>query len=171
MIENHLPPRVERRNEPSLLSFFYNPEKRNKSSIVQLNNDELERLKQTLTVLMSEKKPFLIKGYHLKDMSFDLQLPIHQLSAFINQVFRMHFSDFMNKHRINYCLELINADLKKRPDLNQLAQKCGFNNRSSFTAAFKRFTGQPPFEFVKRKLFLQLMVSMQTVNDGKSYNF
>jgi AraC-like DNA-binding protein len=130
-------------------------------TIALLNGHTPEMINRKLKDLMNIRRPFLQKGYCLKEMSDDLQIPSHQLSAFLNQVLKMHFNEYMNKYRINYCLELINTNFKGRPDLNQLAKNCGFNSRSAFTSAFRKFTGQPPFDYIKRKLFFQLMPNMK----------
>ena len=65
---------------------------------------------------------------------------------------------------------IVKRFLAGRPNLEQLSKKCGFNNRSSFTTAFKKFTGQKPFDYIKRKTFLEIMNNYRykTVNN---YNF
>ncbi|HJS54951.1 MAG TPA: AraC family transcriptional regulator [Chitinophagaceae bacterium] len=142
--------------------YFAALRQKSKFTIVRLVGDTPEMIDRRLKDLMNIRRPFLQRGYCLKDMADDLQIPVHQLSAFLNQVLRMHFNEYMNKYRISYSLELINTNFKGRPDLNQLAKNCGFNTRSAFTSAFKKFTGQPPFEYIKRKVFLQLMATIQS---------
>jgi len=133
------------------LRFLLGERKKEKSTGVQLNNEDIEMLRFRLADLMDHKRPFLQKGYHIKDMASDIQVPVHQLSAFINQVIGMHYSDYMNSHRIKYCENLIGTELTSKPDLNDLADKSGFSNRNSFTTAFKKFTGQKPFEYIKHR--------------------
>ena len=135
----------------SLLSYlrdFFGSKKKERPSAIQLNTEETELLKYRLKELMAQKKPYLVRGYHIKDMADDLRIPVHQLSAFINQVVGMSFTGYMNKHRIDHCLHLITND-PASVDLNLLAQRSGFNNRNSFTAAFKKFTGLKPFEYLR----------------------
>lgn len=137
----------------SLISYLrdlFGSKKKDKPSVIHLNTEETELLKYRLRELMNQKKPYLVKGYHIKDMAEDLRIPVHQLSAFINQVVGMSFTGYMNKHRIDYCLNLITTD-PSHADLNNLAELSGFNNRNSFTAAFKKFTGQKPFEYIRGK--------------------
>ena len=125
--------------------------KKNKVYTLQLTSEEIESLRSKLQGLMAAKKPYLHKGYRIKDMADDLGIPMYQLSAFMNQILGISFSDYMNRHRIIYCEELIVADQATKTDLDELAKKCGFNNRNSFTAAFKKFTGRKPFEYIKAK--------------------
>lgn len=116
---------------------------------VQLSKESIAELKTRLHQLMETEKPYLHFGYHMKDMADDLHIPVHQLSAFINQVIGMHFTDYMNQYRVRYCEELLKSHQNPRPSLKDLGFRCGFQNRNSFTAAFKKFTGQRPSDYVK----------------------
>lgn len=123
--------------------------KKPKSIEVQLSAESIEDLKWRLTMLMDSKKPFLIKGYHMKDMAEDLRIPVYQLSAFMNQVMGMNFNDYVNRFRIRYCESLIMNTKTTLPSLKELASQSGFNNRNSFADAFKKFTGQRPSDYLK----------------------
>lgn len=123
--------------------------KKPKSIELQLSAESIEDLKWRLTMLMDSKKPFLIKGYHMKDMADDLKIPVYQLSAFMNQVMGMNFNDYINRFRIRYCEGLIKSSQASRPSLKELASQSGFNNRNSFADAFKKFTGQRPSDYLK----------------------
>ncbi len=149
---------------------FFSDKKKEPTFLIHYRKHDPESIKQRLNDLMNEKKPFLQNGYHIKELAAELQIPVHQLSAFLNQVLGMHFSDHINKYRIDHCLELIDANLSGRPNLQQLSKRCGFNNRSSFTTAFKKFTGQKPFDYIKRRYFLQILNNYRdkVVNN---YNF
>ena len=152
------------------LRSFFNDKKKGTTFLIHYRKHDSELIKRQLNDLMTEKKPFLQSKYHIKDLADELQIPVHQLSAFLNQVLGMHFSDHINKYRIDHCIELINANVSDRPSLQKLSRICGFNNRSSFTTAFKKFTGQKPFDYIKRRYFLQIMNNYRdkAVNN---YNF
>lgn len=108
-----------------------------------------EQVTRHLEKLMLEKKPFLNSNYTLKEMAADLDMPLYQLSAYINQVTGTNFNDLLNKQRIDYCLKLIaNGDMAKL-NLHGLALTCGFNNRNTFSIAFKKFTGKTPSEYLR----------------------
>lgn len=132
-----------------LRSFLGEKKKKPKSIELQLSSENIEDLKWRLTVLMDDKKPFLIKGYHMKDMADELRIPVYQLSAFMNQVMGMNFNDYVNRFRIRYCESLLQNNQKPRPSLKELASESGFNNRNSFADAFKKFTGQRPSDYLK----------------------
>ena len=152
------------------LRSFFSDRKEDNTFIVHYSKQDSDSLKHRLKNLMAERKPFLQRGYHIKELATELRIPVHQLSAFLNHVLGMHFSDHINKYRIDHCIELINTNLSGRTNLEQLSKKCGFNNRSSFTTAFKKFTGQKPFDYIKKRDFLQIMNNYRdkVVNN---YNF
>jgi YesN/AraC family two-component response regulator len=123
--------------------------KRPNSIAQQLSRENLQELRRRLDVLMQEKQPYLKHSYYMKDMADDLHIPAYQLSAFINQVMGVHFTEYMNQFRIDYCQKLIKANPGTKYNLKELAFKCGFRNRNSFATAFKKFTGQRPSHYIK----------------------
>lgn len=124
--------------------------RKNKTIELQMSNENIEELKSRLKILMNTKRPFLQKGYHMKDMAADLSIPVYQLSAFINQVMGVRFTDYMNRFRILYCEELLKkTDESERMNFKDLANECGFNNRNSFASAFKKFTGKSPSAYLR----------------------
>jgi len=148
---------MAKQNILGYLRNFFTDQKEGNTFIIHYRKDDPESIEHRLKDIMTEKKPFLQRGYHIKELASELQIPVHQLSAFLNQELGMHFSDHINKYRIDHCIELINTNSPGRPNLQQLSKLCGFNNRSSFTTAFKKFTGQKPFDYIKRRYFLQVM--------------
>ena len=97
----------------------------------------------------SHNKPFLKHGYSLRMLSEEIHLPLHQLSAFINSFFKMNFNDFVNEYRIISCIEKLLKKEWEFKKLESIAEESGFNNRNTFTSAFKKATGLNPSEFIK----------------------
>lgn len=98
---------------------------------------------------MVEHQKFLQHKYSIHDLANDLKTPPHQISYLLNQHLNMSFHDFLNKYRVEYCIERMKKGDAQRFTLEALSFECGFNNRNSFTAAFKRFTGITPSDFMK----------------------
>lgn len=97
----------------------------------------------------SRNKPFLKHGYSLRMLSEEIHLPLHQLSAFINSYYKMNFNDFVNEYRILCCIEKLLKKEWEFKKLESIAEETGFNNRNTFTSAFKKATGLNPSEFIK----------------------
>ena len=141
---------MKKKNLFSYIRSILGRPKQIKTIEVQLSRESIKELKSRLVTLMNEKKPFLQPGYHMKNLADDLHIQPYQLSAFINQVMGAHFTDYINKFRISHCELLMKADPDARQNLKELAYKCGFSNRNSFAAAFKKFTGFSPSDYIKQ---------------------
>jgi AraC-like DNA-binding protein len=116
---------------------------------IHFTPDQVEAINRQLAELMERKKPFLKQGYSLKDLAGQLQIPAYQLSAFINLEAGMSFNEMINKRRIGYCQEVIKLGEAEQLNIFGLGGKCGFNNRNTFTIAFKKYTGVTPSEFLR----------------------
>lgn len=113
--------------------------------------DHIESLNRRLAALMQEKKPFLQGDYNLQQLAEELSIQPHKLSAFINNIMGSNFNDYLNSQRITYCIDLINNQQTDHLNINGLASLCGFNNRNTFSIAFKKVTGISPSEYLRNR--------------------
>lgn len=93
----------------------------------------------------TEYKPFIKGGYTMGDLSRELSIPSHQLSAFINQEFSKNFNELINNYRVAHLEKLV----AENPEylnytLEALGQLAGFKSRASFYAAVKKKSGLTP---------------------------
>ncbi len=125
------------------------PEKKDDKIGRFLTNERLTHFNSVINQFLLEKKPFLQQKYSLRDLADDVDIPVNYLSAFINRYHRMNYSDFINRYRVSHAREMIMDGEWKRKTLEAIASESGFNNRNTFTAAFRKETGQSPSEFLK----------------------
>ncbi|UCS92373.1 AraC family transcriptional regulator [Echinicola marina] len=114
-----------------------------------LSEARIIEIDQKLSSHIENNAPYLNQGYNLNDLSEELDIPLYILSSFINKQKGVNFNDFLNKYRIEHCKQKIKAGDWKNITLEGLAFDCGFSNRNSFRAAFKKFSGQPPLSLSK----------------------
>jgi AraC-like DNA-binding protein len=93
-------------------------------------------------------KPFLKKGFVIRDLSAMTNIPVHHLSHFINSQHNLHFQDFINKKRIEYLLLQIDDKEWKSLSLEGQAWAVGFKSRTTFFRAFTKLMGKSPSEYV-----------------------
>ena len=115
----------------------------------QFDSAQLAKIDTDLRTFISSKQPFLQRGYNLRQLSEDTSIPLHHLSAFINQFYQVHYNDFINEYRVHYCQAKIRNDEWRAKTLEAIAEESGFNNRNTFTTAFKKVTGSNPSEYLK----------------------
>jgi AraC-like DNA-binding protein len=116
-----------------------------------LDNEFVQYLTIALEKVMREEKPFLHADYTLKKLADAVGVPLYKLSAYINQVTGTNFSEYLNQWRIRYCLDLIEEKKIIHLNLHGIATTCGFNNRNTFSSAFKKVTGKPPSVYLHAK--------------------
>lgn len=116
---------------------------------IAFDTEQLTKMDETLRTFLLAHQPYLQRGYNLKQLSDDTNIPLHHLSAFINQYYGIHFNDLINEYRVQYCQVKIKNDEWRSKTLEAIAEESGFNNRNTFAAAFKKVTGFNPSDFLK----------------------
>ncbi|MFD2568853.1 AraC family transcriptional regulator [Pseudotenacibaculum haliotis] len=113
-----------------------------------LKEQEKSSSLEVLEKLMSTEEPYLKNDLRLKDLSTMSGINRHHLSQLINEHYQCSFFDFINQQRVKKAEELIEQFPKK--NLLQIAFEAGFNNKTSFVNAFKKFNGHTPSAFRKQ---------------------
>ena len=119
----------------------------NNHSRVVLTNETSRLLQQTLDDYIN-KQGFLKKNITIREVAEELKTQPYILSAFINQQYQMHFNEMINFYRVQYIKEGLTKAQWEDLTLEAIAQKAGFNNRTTFLTAFKKFESITPREFM-----------------------
>lgn len=108
---------------------------------------KMEEVKKAVDHSLDNEALFLKPGLTITEFSKDIGLPVYQISRCIIYYSGMGFTDFINQKRIEYCVQKLESGEWKHFKVEAIAQECGFNNRNSFTNAFKKFKGISPSEY------------------------
>lgn len=135
--------------ERKVLSEILEVEKKNNSSnkIFSLSPEKTNEYKEKLESFINGQNPFLEKGYSIRQMAADCDIPVHHLSIVINREYGLNYADFINGYRIEYILAHRYDENWRQFSLEGLAKESGFNSRSSFINAFKKVTDQTPSDY------------------------
>lgn len=110
-----------------------------------LSMEQRLHFKTVIGDLFREQKPFIRPGYTIRDLSVETQIPLYQLSAFINQEYGKNFNEFINQLRVEYLQELVSSGSEyQQYTLEALGRLAGFKSRTAFIEAVKRKTGKTP---------------------------
>ncbi len=114
-----------------------------------LKSAEKSALLSKLETFMQEEKPYLKNDLRLHDLASELSTNDHHLSQVINEHYQCSFFDYVNQHRITEAKRLI----MEHPNhtLLKIAFEAGFNNKTSFVNAFRKFEKMTPSSFRKEK--------------------
>jgi AraC-like DNA-binding protein len=117
-----------------------------------LSFEQGQAYKKQLENHLVTQQPFRKPGYSLADLSHELQIPPHQLSAFINQEYAKNFSELINGYRIDYLIgRSRESDDFEQFTLEAISKEAGFNSRATFISAVKKHTGKTPSELFRSR--------------------
>ena len=112
-----------------------------------LKSDDALAYKNRLNEIIQTDKLYLKNGLKLGDVAKRLDIPSHQLSEVLNQHMNTNFFDLINSYRVEEAKQKIKDE--KNYTLLHIAHESGFNNKTSFVNAFKRFEGITPSQYLK----------------------
>lgn len=95
-------------------------------------------------------KPYLNPMLTLREFSEGVGLSERIISQVINQCFHRNFFTFINSFRIEEAKKLLSGDEPEKSNLLGIALDAGFNSKSVFYDAFKKYVGMTPNEFRKQ---------------------
>ena len=94
-----------------------------------------------------ENEPYLEPSLTIQELSKQVNIPVRDLSILINHHINQHFFDFINEYRIQKAMQILKNPSKSKHTILEILYEVGFNSKSSFNTAFKKFTNQTPTEF------------------------
>ena len=83
----------------------------------------------------------------LSSLAEKLGLTVHELSRIINTVLKKSFNDFVNEYRVIEVIRKMQDPTYNRLSLLGIAFDSGFNSKTTFSRAFRRFTGKTPGQY------------------------
>jgi AraC-like DNA-binding protein len=104
---------------------------------------------EKLSYYMEERKPYLNPDITLMDLAEQVEIPYRSLSEVINNRLNQNFYDFINKYRIQESKKLLSERSDRFKTILEVLYEVGYNSKSSFNNAFKKFTGMTPSEYRK----------------------
>lgn len=114
-----------------------------------IDSEILDSISEGLIKLLEEEKAYLISHLTLKEAAQKLNTNTSYLSKLINEKYQANFSTLINSYRVEEAKRLISENIQNVFSYEGIASESGFNSKSSFNTAFKKFTGLTPTEFAR----------------------
>ncbi len=115
-----------------------------------LSDAELHRYRFDLENLMTERKLYTNPNISLEILANHLKINPRYLSMVLNTAIGKNFYDFINQYRIDEAKHLLVDPQNQNITIEAISFEAGFKSKSSFNAAFKKYTKMTPKEYVEQ---------------------
>lgn len=102
-----------------------------------------------LNQLMKDKELYLDPEFTLEQLAESSEIPVRKISAAINRDAGQNFFDYINFHRVQKAASILASRNGKTSMLDVMAD-AGFNSKSTFYRAFKKFMNMTPTDYVDK---------------------
>lgn len=116
-------------------------------TVDKINKDEAIFNNINTQIILTQQ--YLDSQFSLEKLAKELDMGITKLSALINRYGHANFSDYLNSFRVEKAKLLLQDDDYAPYTIVAIGLECGFNSKSTFYTAFKKFTGKTPSDYRK----------------------
>ncbi len=109
------------------------------------SSEKCKLLVSQLNLIMTNEKLFTEPDLKLSKVAKTLDISAHELSKLINDNMGKNFTDFINEYRIKEAKQLIQNN--SLYTIEAIGNQSGFNSKSAFYKAFKKFTNITPAKY------------------------
>jgi len=124
-------------------------EQKKKYETSTLQEKQKEKLVEKLLAFLTTDKPYLEAELTIAELAERVDIPAHYLSQIINEKLDCSFLDFINEYRVEEAKEKLRDENYENYTIISVAYEVGFNSKSAFYNAFRKFTGRTPSQFRK----------------------
>lgn len=118
----------------------------NKYESLSINDNEIENVYERIMDVLVLKKEYRNPLINLTQLSKKTGIPSNRISMVINEKTGKNLNELINKHRIEDAQEIMKQQ-RSQSKILDIAFEVGFNSKSTFNTAFKKYTGFTPSEF------------------------
>jgi len=117
-----------------------------------IGEERVNSLLDQLTTFMQEEKPYRNSDLTIKELAEKVGIAGYMLSQLINDELDQNFFDFVNRYRIEEAKEKLSDPHNENLTILSIAYDVGFNSKSVFNTAFKKYEDTTPSQFRKASL-------------------
>jgi len=109
-----------------------------------LANEEKEIILNAINIQMQDEKYFLSSTASLSGLAKAIKESSHHVSQVINEKLNQSFFEMLATYRVEEAKAILKTELGKKLTIEEVAERVGYNSKSAFNTAFKKFTSQTP---------------------------
>jgi len=117
-----------------------------------LSEIKINDISDKISTCISKEKPYRNPELRLNDLAQFIGEHPNNVSHVLNDLFQKNFYDFINFYRIEDAKLLLKSPDFKNFTITAIGFEVGFNSKTSFYSAFKKFANTTPAQFQKSNL-------------------
>ena len=119
----------------------------NKYEKSKFANEFVDEYKEKIEKVILKEQLFLKTNCSLDLVEKLTRIQKHHLSQFFSTEYGKNFNTYINELRVEYAKEILKIR-EYNVSVSELGEECGFNSRTSFFRAFKKYVGVSPSEYI-----------------------
>jgi AraC-like DNA-binding protein len=112
-----------------------------------LSNKDKAIILDAIFKQMTEEKYYKSSVASLSGLSKSINASSHHVSQVINEKLNQSFFELLASHRIEEAKAILKTRLGKKLTIEEVGEQVGYNSKSAFNTAFKKFALQTPSEY------------------------
>jgi AraC-like DNA-binding protein len=121
--------------------------KQNRKRLEALPNKKMLDLYNKIDVFFKDKEPYLERSFTLPQLAKEMGAPVHHVQKAFKEVGKTTFVEYKTKFKIRWSKKALFDPLFKNDTIDSVGMCAGFNSKSQFYAAFRRFEKMTPREY------------------------
>ncbi len=117
-----------------------------------LSETKISEISEKISMCISKEKPYRNPELRLNDLAQLIGEHPNNVSQVLNDVFKKIFYDFINFYRIEDAKVFLKSPDFKNFTITAIGFEVGFNSKTAFYSAFKKFADTTPAQFQKLNL-------------------
>jgi AraC-like DNA-binding protein len=115
------------------------------------NDEELLMLSERVVQCIEKDKMYLEMGLTVHEVAEKLNTQPYLVSQAINNCLGKNFFELVNRYRVDEAKQLLLNDAYNHLSMMGIGYEAGFNSKTAFNTAFKKYTGLTPSEYKRNK--------------------
>ena len=112
-----------------------------------LSDEYKKEILQKIEELFKKEKYYLNSLISLPSLSKRIGEAQHHVSQVINELLDVSFFEMIARYRIEEAMRLLTLSENDSFTIEELAEKVGYNSKSAFNKAFKKYSGKTPGQY------------------------
>ena len=109
-----------------------------------LAKEDKEIILNGINTQMKDEKYYLKSTASLSGLAKAINESSHHVSQVINEKLDQSFFEMLAFYRVEEAKTILKSDIGKRLTIEEIAERVGYNSKSAFNTAFKKFTSHTP---------------------------